>query len=171
MNQEPQDIYDIRPIIPLEDSSLLWLWLVITLVIVITLIIFLWWRWRHHKQTSTILTKEIDPYHWFIAAMEGLTTKNLSRVEHCYQLSFLFREYIERRYRFPATDRTSEEVLQQLQRAYYFSDAEMTTIRRLFAVIDPVKYASNQPSSHDMEWVEKSMHEIAEGHRPIGERQ
>lgn len=163
MNDE---LVDIRPIIKLTDPFPSWIWWAAAGLLLLGLLAWFLVKRFRSPATSTTVTVEPSPYDWFEAAMRGIAPLRQDAVEYCHRLSFVFREYIERRYQFPATDRTSEELLRELRRLHLFSEDEAQTLRQLFQLLDPVKYAARRPSGDDVTWAEKTVRDLASRHRP-----
>lgn len=166
-----ESLRDIRPILNISDSWPWWVWLLLALALVLTMAgLWILWKRRSNKQkvapTPTIV--EPTPYEWFLKAMQSIDALRPQPVAYCFKLSFIFREYLERCYQFPATDRTSEEILRDLRRLYLFNDAEAAEIRKLFNLIDPVKYAAVVPANDDVQWAEQMVRRLAEQHRYQG---
>jgi hypothetical protein len=170
---EPEALLkDIRPILALHDPfPWRWFWIILAFL-ALAVLIYWWWRRRKSRQTAkpTAIAIPLSPYEWFIQAMSGLESIRHDYVQYCHRLSFIFREYLERACAFPATDRTSEEILRDLRRTSalsgFFNDEQLTTVRQLFQRIDPVKYAASRPTQEDVAWAESTVRSLVEQQRP-----
>ena len=164
----PQDaLRDIKPIYELSDPVN---WLLILAVCALAIAVVVLLRWlasRRIKETNkgTSASFEPHPYDWLHQELAKIS--KLDAREFCFNLSFTFREYVERQFGFPATDRTSEEILKQLRVNYIFPDAQIQSIRKLFDIVDLVKYAGQKTDAQRTNTARDIVVAIAEKHRPL----
>lgn len=111
-NKERQDIRDIKPIIILNKQNI-FIFIIIAIIILI-LIIFGIIFYLRKKRKKIKIVDEKSPYEIVLSQIDYL--KNTKWLEennikkfHFY-LSELIREYIEKIFLFPATDRTTYEI-------------------------------------------------------------
>jgi hypothetical protein len=165
-----QALRDIKPIYELTDP-INWLWLLGTIILIaIAVATIRWWlKKRANKPQEQPATPQIHPYQWLQNELSQL--ENLDAREFCFRLSFIFREYVERQFNFPATDRTSEEILTQLRTHYIFANTEIQSIRQLFDIVDPVKYADQLPKADDTDKARQLVVGLANNHKPAAPNQ
>ena len=139
-------IKDIRPILELKDPFDLVFWLVVLTSVIVVLFVcrYIWQRSRKNNNKTLVTEKTISPYQWFMQQLDQLDhTYGAERANlYCHHLSFILRSYIEKQYAFPATDRTSEEIVADIQNQTNYSKKDCEVLKQLFEIIDPVKYAS-----------------------------
>ena len=81
---------------------------------------------------------------------EGLIEKGVYK-EHYFKFSEIFRRYLERRFRFPAVERTTEELLPALYSLKGFDEKVKSGARALLSQTDLVKFAQYTPTHQEAE--------------------
>ncbi len=71
--------------------------------------------------------------------------------EYVFGLSLIFRRYLERRFRLPAAERTTEEILADLRRARHLEKELKGRARTFLEETDPIKYRGLEPSGEETE--------------------
>ncbi len=135
------DIHDIRPPVPPPpDPYRLLRWAGLAMgILVLALAALLWYRRGRRLRAHHALAPPPDA-----VAMDGLDALyDVSRFEgrdFYFQLSAVFRGYLEGRYGFPATGMTAEELLPRL-RTLDLPDGLRRGARDFLLTADPVKFA------------------------------
>ncbi len=81
---------------------------------------------------------------------DELIAKGIMR-EYYFRLSEIFRRYLERRYRFPAVERTTDEIAPDLMRLPTCCEETKVNARQLLEHADLVKFARLTPPREDAE--------------------
>jgi hypothetical protein len=81
---------------------------------------------------------------------EGLIDKGIYQ-EHYFKFSEIFRRYLERRFHFPAVERTTEEILPAISGLTGFEESVRSGARSLLFQADLVKFARHIPSNQEVE--------------------
>lgn len=131
-----QDILDIKG--PLALPPLWWPWLLATLLILLAGLLA-WWLWRRRRPRP--LPAPPSPHELALHDLEALERESdLADREFYYRLSALLRGYLEARFRLPALEMTTEELLPRLEALAIPAESRQNTAR-LLRRADPVKYA------------------------------
>jgi len=146
------DLKDIRPEPILWTDYLPW----ILGVLGIVLVIFLANRWWKRRQQRGSRSREVAmPAHLLAQRkLEVLRKKHLwqaGQVKLYYaELTFIMREYLQKRYHIPALESTTEETLAYLQKKDFPVELRQTLAETLVQA-DLVKFAKSTPpeSFHD----------------------
>ena len=120
----PEGIYDIKP---LEEYPLPWLnyfWIAIATLALLGLLCLLWFKWKFTASTlnlsATVLA--LTPEQLAFKELETLKNKEWLQIgrtqDYFFELSEIFRRYLENRYQFPAREWTTEEISEHFK---YFS--------------------------------------------------
>jgi hypothetical protein len=81
---------------------------------------------------------------------EGLIDKGIYQ-EHYFKFSEIFRRYLERRFHFPAVERTTEEILPAISGLTGFEERVRSGARSLLFQADLIKFARHIPSNQEVE--------------------
>ncbi len=138
-----------------------------------------WWvkRARAHRALRAE-QRRLLPHEWAMSeldklAAEGLIDRGLVR-EFYYRINTLLRKYIELRFDLMAGEQTSEEFIRSLQDGARFDERHKQVLRRFVAACDPVKYARQQPSADEVDWVQVTARDFVQetatnDGQPVGE--
>ena len=136
------DIHDIKPLLDM-GSDLQWLYVLLGVLVLAGLAWLAWHLWqRRKKPVPAVPAPPPVPAHIeALAALDALAAqKDISAKPYYYKLSAILRRYLERRYRFPAAEMTTEELLPQLDRLPL--DADLPYGGKTFCLsADPIKFA------------------------------
>jgi hypothetical protein len=141
--QEMTDIHGIKPLeAPRRDRSLLF---AVTAMVAILCALAFWawffWKKRRKPEASQPLLpphREAEQSLRELEAM-GLPAKGDFKKQY-FILSEIFRRYLERRFGFPAVERTTEEILAGLD-ALQVTELLRDEVRMFLYNTDPVKFA------------------------------
>ncbi len=153
---EKGDEGNLRPLKGLFDfKSYLWIWVLIGLFIA-TIGGYLGWRWFNLHRRKISGEPEGPPRPPEELAWEAIHKLEDADLIHSgqikefyYQLSVILRDYLERRYRLSALDRTTSELLSEFRRQNF--DSALTSIGRdFFENADLVKFAKFTPGENEV---------------------
>ena len=151
-----EGIHDIKP---LEEYPLPWLnyfWIALTGLVLLVLLYFLWCKWKS-RPFSLNLPPPVPSLTAEQLALEELQTlKNkewlkIGRTQkHFFELSEIFRRYLENRYQFPAREWTSEEITAHFKYFPNLSDNLKLKARSILTKTDRVKFAKADQAVDEM---------------------
>ncbi len=111
-----------------------------------------WYRFKYKKATVTpprpahvLAFEELEDLR-----KEGLIEKGIYK-EHYFRFSEIFRRYLERRFHFPAVERTTEEILPDISGLTGFEERVRSGARSLLFQADLVKFARHTPTNEQAE--------------------
>ncbi len=140
-----EDFYDIKPI---EEAPTNWekilTWLGIGLVVFVGLgyLIFYFLK-KRKKEVDEDFLSALPPWEIAYRKLEKLEMelgRDLNQKQFYIQLTFVFREYLEEAFKFPALESTSSELLNQLSTLNVTPD-QFTQIEKLLKESDLIKFA------------------------------
>ena len=156
LSQAPSSLRDIKP--PLEPQQSLFPYFVVGGILVVIIAMLVWFYLQQRRQTSaptSIEKGEVCPPHEIayerLAAIEA--SEWLARGEldaYHTHISHVIREYIEARYRIPALELTTTQLLAQLtegQSEGQLGALYVDKIRHFLVNCDKVKFATYQPAT------------------------
>jgi hypothetical protein len=145
---------ELRDIAPPAPVATRWRWGRITLALA-TLIalaagVVVWVRRPKRAVTPVpVLEPSIPPEEAALAALRELERESLAArgqvKEHYARLSLVLRGYLERRFRFPAVESTTDEIRESLARSPVLRDEESRNLFALLEEADLVKFARHDP--------------------------
>lgn len=136
---------DIHGIKPLEDAGRNFRLFFIAAALAVFLILLALgaWLYRKRRKKPASIPPPLQPDQEAIESLQKLADMGLINKgefkKHCFLLSDIFRRYIERRFAFPAVERTSEEISGALA-ALNLTDPLRNHIRTFLDYTDPVKF-------------------------------
>ena len=100
------------------------------------------------KRGAASRTVELPPHELALKKLEVLNQKQLWQKGHvktfCAEITYIVREYLEKRYRIPALESTSDEILKRL-RSTDFPETFGADLQRMLAQADLAKFARSIP--------------------------
>lgn len=148
----PTDIRDIKSILEISDWSRYFLFAFLILSVAGLGILF--WRLKNKKLSAapTPSSVSLSPHERAMQELQalgakGLIGKGLFR-EHYFELSEIFRRYLEARYSFPALDWTTQEITQKLNQLPEPEDYLRKQAGAILEHADRVKFAKAIPSDN-----------------------
>lgn len=137
------DINDIKPILDLGGDWQWLLYLVGGMILVMGLLALARWLWKRRKRPETSLpaTPPMAPDAQAYNALDALAAEDsLDPKQFYFRLSAVLRQYMERRYEFPAAEMTTEELLPQVD--HLSLDSSLAQELKAFCrMADPIKFA------------------------------
>ena len=140
----------IRDIKPLEDISPPWfhyLWATLGVLCLIGFFYYFWRRWKSQPSTSTnpTITPDLTPEQLAFKSLEALRIKGWIQIgrtqDHFFELSEIFRQYLENRYQFPAREWTTEEISAHFKSFPQISENLKNKARAILTQTDQIKFA------------------------------
>ena len=156
---EPTDIKDIKNIVKVDKNWTPWFFWGLNFLLLITTL-YLLWKYRKTKSSNLALNEPIEPLHT-LALRELDILKNKGLLEsgdarnHFFELSEIFRRYLSKRYLFPASDWTTEEITEHLKNKDIIELASMIEANRILKKSDLIKFAKHKalPDTDEIESV------------------
>jgi hypothetical protein len=168
VERKPNDKDDIREIkkqIYLRDLTILYIILIILFLVGLFLLFKKYLFLKKEKITEIKEEKKLPEDIEALNKIEQLLYKNYLKdgkiKEFYFELSEIFREYLSRRYNIITLERTSSEILFDLNKIIYDRDI-FKNITEFFNDTDLVKFAKYIPSKNEIEDIIKLTKEIIE---------
>ncbi len=148
----PEDINDMAPIKDISREPVYWMdYLPLALSILGVLAVLgllFWWYSRAKKRTVLSRTLGLPPHELALKKLAALSQKTFwssgAFKAHCAELTFILREYLEKRYQVPALECTSQELLTHLDPTD-FPDELKADLEKVLTQTDLVKFAKAIP--------------------------
>jgi hypothetical protein len=127
----------------------------IALLILTALAIFLWWYFKKRKKPAVkMVVPEITAKDSALQKLLLLDNKKLWQQgqikEFQSELSFLLREFIEKKFGVIAMELTTAEIMQQMSRTAVPTN-EKEKLQRILQIADMTKFAKAEPSANENE--------------------
>ena len=146
---------DIKPIIKIKTPWTYYLWRGVLILCVLALIYYIWNKWK--------IKSDVKPEETLVLSAEEQAIKELKILEkrdwmksgrvrdHFFELSEIFRRYLENRYLFPAQEWTSEEIVYHFKSFSDLSDNQKIKVRSILYDSDKIKFAKvNMENCYDL---------------------
>jgi len=153
---EAKDIRDIKPPMPTPPSYRLFVMILAILAGIIALLVLgrmIIERLKNRSETGKLIPK--PAHEEAFEALERLLKKRLIEKGHarefCFEISEIFRRYIQGRFGIPAIDLTTEEILPRVESDGIIADTMKPVAREFLTDTDMVKFAKYQPSRNEIE--------------------
>ena len=152
-----EGIHDIKP---LEEYPLPWLdylWMALAGLALIAFLYFLWRKWKSRPLSSNIppSAPALTAEQLALKELEALKNKEWLQIgrtqEHFFELSEIFRRYLENRYQFPAREWTTEEITAHFKSFPSLSDSLKLKARSILTQTDRVKFARAEQAVDEMQ--------------------
>ena len=151
----PDDLVDMTGIKDIRREPALWTdylpWALAIAAFVLMVLLAAWLIDRaKRKRNQAALTRTIGlpPHELAWKKLDVLTQKQLWHKglvkDYCAELTFIVREYLEKRYSVPALESTSEEILGHLQKTGFPGNL-CTELQDVLSKADLVKFAKATP--------------------------
>lgn len=160
-----QGIHDIKP---LEEYPLPWmdyLWIALGTIALLALLYFLWCKWKSRPFSLNVPAPAptLTPEQLAFEELEALKNKGWLQIgriqDHFFELSEIFRQYLENRYQFPAREWTTEEITAHFRHFSGLSDNLKLQARSILTQTDRVKFAKAEQAKDEMQSVIDFIHE------------
>lgn len=159
LGEDPK-LKDIRPIHeapfdPIMWAALNWHWIVAAILIVAA-IWYAWRKWRSRDRSAPAPppVKELPLHERILQQLQELDAAKLwqqgDHKQYHSRLTDLLRTYIEERYRVPAMESTTDELLREL-RVSSMNREHQQHLRNMLELADMVKFAKAVPTREENE--------------------
>lgn len=164
------DIKDIKPIADIKAPWTHYLWKALGVLCLLALAYFIWKKWWKKSDskpaTSIILTAEQKALKE-LKELEGRGLVKLGRIrDHFFELSEIFRRYLENRYHFPAQEWTTEEIISHFKNFSDLNEKQKLQARNILTESDKVKFAKAEVEPN-YDPIESVVHFIKEATPPV----
>ncbi|MBC8286977.1 MAG: hypothetical protein H8E42_05815 [Nitrospinae bacterium] len=161
----PEGIHDIKP---LQEYPLPWLdyfWMALAVLAFSGLLYFLWCKWKSRPFSLNLPAPvpALTPEQLAFKELETLKNKDWLQIgrtqEHFFELSEIFRRYLENRYQFPAREWTTEEITAHFKHFPSLSDNLKLQVRSILTHTDRVKFAKAEQTKDEMPSIINFIHD------------
>lgn len=157
VKRRPDDKDDIRDIKnPIYIKTYLWLYILITVLLIGIVAYAVYWYIKRKPALKEEIKEEVKRLPEDIEALnkiEALESKgyleNGQIKQFYFELSEIIREYLSRRYQIPTLERTTSEVLHDLEKVIYGSEL-YKKFYNFFYECDMVKFAKYIPTKNQL---------------------
>ncbi len=148
----PTDLNDMAELKNIRLEPVLWTdylpWIIGVLAVVAIIFLANWW-WKRRQKMGSRSREVAMPAHLLAQRkLEALSKKHLwqaGQVKSYYaELTFILREYLEKRYHVPALESTTDETLSYLRKTDFPQDLQQP-LAETFLQADLVKFAKSTP--------------------------
>ena len=164
------DIKDIKPIFYIKAPWVHYIWKALGVLCLLALAYFIWKNWQKKAyeklEPLILLTAEQKA----LKELQELKSRELMKLglirEHFFELSEIFRRYMENRYRFPAQEWTTEEIISHFKGLSDLNEKQKLQARTILTESDKVKFAKAEVEMN-YDPIEPVIHFIKEATPPI----
>jgi len=155
---EAEDIRDIKP--PLTISYLYRLVYIALAIlcgcVLLFLLIRLFVAWRR-RRAEPQKARPRPAHEEALEALDMLLNKRLVEKgrmrKFCFELSMIFRRYLQERFSIPAIDLTTEEIIPRVEENGIFEEDLRSLVKEFLIETDVVKFARYKPTMEEIEKV------------------
>jgi len=151
LEENASDIKDIKPIANIKAPWTQYIWMALAVLCLLALGYWLWKKWQNKPTPKSNPDFALTAEEKAMQELNELQTHGwmkLGRIrDHFFELSEIFRRYLENRYDFPAQEWTTEEITSHFKNFSDLSESQKLQTRTLLVKIDKVKFAKAQ--THD----------------------
>lgn len=150
----PDDLVGIEDIKEIDREPAIWTdylpWIGVTSTLVLAAILTAWWHQRRKRRPEPVAPPVVEePAHLkALRKLDALSRQPLLQNEqiksYYAELTYIFREYVEKRYGIPALESVSSEIMDHLHRAP-FPRLLLPPVREMLQMADQVKFAKSIP--------------------------
>jgi hypothetical protein len=163
LEENASDIKDIKPIANIKAPWTHYIWKAMAILCLLALGYWLWKKWQNKSTPKSEPDFALTAEEKAMKELNKLQTRDwmkLGRIrDHFFELSEIFRRYLENRYDFPAQEWTTEEITTYFKNFSDLSESQKLQTRTLLIEIDKVKFAKAQAHNDPIDSV---MHFIKE---------
>ena len=164
------DIKDIKPIFHIKAPWTHYIWKALGVLFLLALAYFIWKNWKKKASLKpeplTLLTAEQKA----LKELQELESRELMKQgrirDHFFELSEIFRRYLENRYQFPAQEWTTEEIISHFKGFSDLNEKQKLQARNILIESDKVKFAKAEVETN-YNPIEPVIHFIKEATPPI----
>jgi hypothetical protein len=157
IQENPEGIRDIKPLEEISPPWIHYLWAALGVLCLIGLFYYFWRRWKSRPSASTNPTTSPDltPEQLAYKSLEALRVKGWLQIgrtqDHFFELSEIFRQYLENRYQFPAREWTTEEISAHFKNFSKLSENLKNRARTILTQTDQIKFAKAELTEGQVE--------------------
>ena len=148
LEENASDIKDIKPIANIKAPWTHYIWKAMAILCLLALGYWLWKKWQNKSTPKSEPDFALTAEEKAMKELNKLQTRDwmkLGRIrDHFFELSEIFRRYLENRYDFPAQEWTTEEITTYFKNFSDLSESQKLQTRTLLIEIDKVKFAKAQ---------------------------
>ena len=128
----------------------------LTGLVILVLLYFLWCKWKSRPFSLNLPppVPSLTAEQLALKELESLKNKEWLKIgrtqEHFFELSEIFRRYLEKRYQFPAREWTTEEITAHFKYFPSLSDNLKLKARSILTQTDRVKFAKAEQAVDEM---------------------
>lgn len=169
-------MYDIKDVVqyPYTFKEILpWILLGFAILLLILLAIYMYMRWKRNKPIFFKPKKVEPPY---IVAMRELQKLKEDKVwqqdkvkQYYTRLTDILRVYIEDSFTIQAMEKTSQEILQDIEKVDLSQKYPLIKLREMFTIADLAKFAKYTPAPDENERAYITVAEFVEATKPVEE--
>lgn len=142
----PEGVRDIKPLEEISPPWIHYLWMALAGLTLIALLYFFWRKWKSRPTNEAILNlPSLSPEELAFKELEALKNKGWLQIgriqDHFFELSEIFRRYLQNRYHFPAREWTTEEITAHFKNFSKLSESQKLQARSILTQSDRVKFA------------------------------
>ncbi len=157
LEENASDIKDIKPIANIKAPWTHYIWKAMAILCLLALGYWLWKKWQNKSTPKSEPDCALTAEEKAMQELNELQTRGwmkLGRIrDHFFELSEIFRRYLENRYDFPAQEWTTEEITSHFKNFSDLSESQKLQTRTLLVEIDKVKFAKAQTHNDPIESV------------------
>lgn len=146
-----------------------WYVLLGVLVLVLVIIAWIWYRRKHRKTEVLPPAPLVPPYETAMKELHTLEEEKLwqqgSVKEYYTRMTDILRRYIERQFRIPAMEQTSDELLDNIRPVTQLNQ-QKDSLKYILQTADLAKFAKLQPAQEEHEGCLRKAYELLEWTRP-----
>jgi hypothetical protein len=149
-------IHDIKPLEEYPLPLLNYFWMALAGLALLALLYFLWCKCKSRPFSLNLPPPipELTAEQLALEELESLKNKEWLKIgrtqEHFFELSEIFRRYLEKRYHFPAREWTTEEITAHFKYFPSLSDNLKLKARYILTQTDRVKFAKAEQAADKM---------------------
>jgi DNA segregation ATPase FtsK/SpoIIIE-like protein len=148
LEENASDIKDIKPIADIQAPWTHYIWKALAILCLLALGYFLWKKWQNKSTPKSKPDFALTAEEKAMKELDELQIRGwmkLGRIrDHFFELSEIFRRYLENRYEFPAQEWTTEEITTHFKNFSDLNESQKLQARTLLIEIDKVKFAKAQ---------------------------
>lgn len=167
-------MYDIKGVVeyPITFKEILpWILLGLGILLLILLALYMYMRWKK-KQPIFFKLKKVDPP--YVVAMRELQKLKEEKVwqqdkikQYYTRLTDILRVYIEDGFTIQAMEKTSQELIQDIEKSDLSQKYPLVKLREMFTVSDLAKFAKYTPAPDENERCYITVAEFIEATKPL----
>ncbi|MBT3920979.1 MAG: hypothetical protein HOF21_00225 [Nitrospina sp.] len=142
-----EGIHDIKPLEEISPPWTHYFWIALGVLALIALLYFIWHKWKSRptKLANSPSIPALTPEQLAYKELEALRVKGWIQIgrtqDHFFELSEIFRRYLENRFQFPAREWTTEEITAHFKHFSGLNENLKLQARSILTQTDRIKFA------------------------------